>query len=50
MTVFEVVDKTSIEAAEETFHTFSELVRFLVSKFSSDLDKVRSIFRWVVII
>ena len=43
--VFEVVDATAIEVANDEYYTFASLVRSLVGRFTSDLEKVRSLFR-----
>ncbi len=47
MAVFEVVDEAARTAAKENYRTFTSLVRFLVGRCSSDLDKARAIFKWV---
>ena len=44
--VFEVVDATAIEASEQNYLTFATLVRALVGRFTSDLEKVRALFRY----
>ena len=44
--VFEVVDATAIEAAEQNYKTFAALVTALVGRFTSDLEKVRALFRY----
>ena len=43
--VFEVVDATAIEVANDEYYTFASLVRSLVGRFTSDLEKVRALFR-----
>jgi hypothetical protein len=45
--IFEVVDATAIEASEQNYTTFASLVRALVGRFTSDLEKVRALFRLV---
>jgi hypothetical protein len=45
MAVFEVVDEAARTAAKENYRTFTSLVRFLVGRCSSDLDKARAIFK-----
>lgn len=45
MNVFETVDETAKEAAQENYRTFSNLVRALVGRCASELDKARAIFR-----
>ena len=45
MAVFEVIDETAKTAATETYKTFSNLVRVLVGRCASELDKARAIFR-----
>jgi hypothetical protein len=45
MAVFEAVDETARTAARDNYRTFSSLVRFLVGRCSSDLDKARAIFK-----
>jgi hypothetical protein len=47
MAVFEVVDEAAKQAAKENYRTFTSLVRFLVGRCSSDLDKARAIFKLV---
>lgn len=43
--VFEVVDATAVEVANDDYLTFASLVRALVGRFTSDLEKVRALFR-----
>ena len=47
MSVFEVVDETAKKAAADEYHTFTALVRFLVGRCTSDLEKARAIFRFI---
>eukprot|EP00090_Calanus_glacialis_P005526 TRINITY_DN14284_c0_g1_i2.p1 TRINITY_DN14284_c0_g1~~TRINITY_DN14284_c0_g1_i2.p1 ORF type:complete len:1081 (-),score=244.64 TRINITY_DN14284_c0_g1_i2:1211-4453(-) len=47
MAVFEVIDETAKTAATETYKTFSNLVRVLVGRCASELDKARAIFRYI---
>jgi hypothetical protein len=47
MNVFETVDETAKEVAKTEYHTFSSLVRALVSRCTSELDKARAIFRFI---
>merc|ERR1712106_355977 len=47
MAVFEVIDETAKTAAEENYKTFSKLVRTLVGRCASELDKARAIFRYI---
>ena len=45
MNVFESVDENAKVAAGKEYHTFSSLVRALVGRCASELDKARAIFR-----
>ena len=47
MAVFEVLDETSKNAAKDNWKTFTKLVRHLVGRCSSDVDKARAIFRFI---
>lgn len=47
MAVFEVIDETAKTAAKDNYKTFSNLVRFLVGRCASELDKARAIFRYI---
>ena len=47
MAVFEVIDENAKNAAEDNWKTFSKLVRNLVGRCSSDVDKARAIFRFI---
>ena len=47
MSVFEVVDEDAKQAAKDEYHTFTALVRFLVGRCTSDIEKSRVIFRFV---
>lgn len=47
MSVFEVVDEDAKQAAKEEYHTFTALVRFLVGRCTSDVEKARAIFRFI---
>jgi len=47
MAVFEVIDETAKKAAAENYKTFSNLVRVLVGRCASELDKARAIFRYI---
>jgi len=47
MAVFEVIDETAKTAATENYSTFSNLVRVLVGRCASELDKARAIFRYI---
>ena len=47
MAVFEVIDETAKTAAKDNWKTFTKLVRFLVGRCSSDVDKARAIFRFI---
>ena len=42
MAVFEVIDETSKNAAKDNWKTFTKLVRHLVGRCSSDVDKARA--------
>ena len=43
--VFEVVDDDAIKVAEETYLSYTSLVRDLCGKCTSDIEKARSLFR-----
>ncbi len=43
--VFEVVDADAIRISEDTYLTYTSLVRDLVGKCTSDIEKARAIFR-----
>ena len=47
MAVFEVIDETSKNAAKDNWKTFTKLVRHLVGRCSSVVDKARAIFRFI---
>jgi len=47
MAVFEVIDETAKNAAKDNWKTFTKLVRHLVGRCSSDVDKARAIFRFI---
>ncbi|KAK2724749.1 hillarin-like isoform X2 [Artemia franciscana] len=47
--VFEEVDQIAITVAQEDQKTFTDLVRQLVGRCASDVEKARSIFRWITV-
>ena len=47
MAVFEVIDETAKNAAKANWKTFTKLVRHLVGRCASDVDKARAIFRFI---
>ncbi|KAK8738384.1 hypothetical protein OTU49_003839 [Cherax quadricarinatus] len=46
---FAEVDQLAIQVAQEDQKTFTDLVRMLVGQCSSDVEKVRTIFRWITV-
>ena len=44
--VFEVVDADAIRISEDTYLTYTSLVRDLVGKCTSDIEKARALFRY----
>lgn len=46
---FEDVDKIAITVAQEDQKTFTDLVRQLVGRCTSDIEKARTIFRWITV-
>uniref|UniRef100_T1J1X0 Phosphatidic acid phosphatase type 2/haloperoxidase domain-containing protein n=1 Tax=Strigamia maritima TaxID=126957 RepID=T1J1X0_STRMM len=47
--VFSEFDTIAINVAQEDQKTFTDLVRMLISKCSSDVEKARTIFRWITV-
>ncbi|XP_040568871.1 hillarin [Lepeophtheirus salmonis] len=48
-TIFAEVDQRAISVAQEDQKTFTDLVRQLVAGCDSDVEKARSIFRWITV-
>ncbi|ROT79708.1 hypothetical protein C7M84_001572 [Penaeus vannamei] len=46
---FAQVDQLAIQVAQEDQKTFTDLVRMLVGHCSSDVEKARTIFRWITV-
>lgn len=46
---FEEVDRVAISVAQEDQKTFTDLVRQLVGRCTSDIEKARTIFRWITV-
>ncbi|KAJ6642775.1 Hillarin [Pseudolycoriella hygida] len=46
---FEEVDRIAISVAQEDQKTFTDLVRQLVGRCTSDIEKARTIFRWITV-
>ncbi|XP_055379463.1 hillarin isoform X2 [Condylostylus longicornis] len=46
---FEDVDRIAISVAQEDQKTFTDLVRQLVGRSTSDIEKARTIFRWITV-
>ncbi|XP_023315119.1 hillarin [Trichogramma pretiosum] len=46
---FADIDEIAITVAQEDQKTFTDLVRQLVSKCGSDIEKARTIFRWITV-
>lgn len=46
---FSVVDQIAISVAQEDQKSFTDLVRQLVGKCVSDIEKARTIFRWITV-
>lgn len=46
---FAEVDQLAIQVAQEDQKTFTDLVRMLVGHCSSDVEKARTIFRWITV-
>ncbi|XP_047740561.1 hillarin-like [Hyalella azteca] len=46
---FAEVDQLAIQVAQEDQKTFTDLVRLLVGQCSSDVEKARTIFRWITV-
>lgn len=46
---FAEVDQLAIQVAQEDQKTFTDLVRMLVGHCASDVEKVRTIFRWITV-
>ncbi|RWS15226.1 kyphoscoliosis peptidase-like protein [Dinothrombium tinctorium] len=47
--VFHEIDEIAITVAREDQQTFTDLVRLLISKCNSDIEKARVIFRWITV-
>lgn len=48
-TEFAEVDQIAISVAQEDQKTFTDLVRQLVGRCGSDIEKARTIFRWITV-
>lgn len=46
---FEEVDRIAISVAQEDQKTFTDLVRQLTGRCTSDIEKARTIFRWITV-
>lgn len=46
---FQEVDQIAISVAQEDQKTFTDLVRQLVGRCTSDIEKARTIFRWITV-
>ncbi|VVC42020.1 Transglutaminase-like,Zinc finger, LIM-type [Cinara cedri] len=46
---FAHIDQIAISVAQEDQKTFTDLVRMLVGKCGSDIEKARTIFRWITV-
>ncbi|KAL5242945.1 hypothetical protein ACI65C_010355 [Semiaphis heraclei] len=46
---FAHIDQIAISVAQEEQKTFTDLVRMLVGKCGSDIEKARTIFRWITV-
>ncbi|KAH8301446.1 hypothetical protein KR059_003368 [Drosophila kikkawai] len=46
---FEDVDRIAISVAQEDQKTFTDLVRQLVGRCTTDIEKARTIFRWITV-
>ncbi|KAL9699042.1 hypothetical protein quinque_002483 [Culex quinquefasciatus] len=46
---FQDVDQIAITVAQEDQKTFTDLVRMLVGRCTSDIEKARTIFRWITV-
>ncbi|GAB6027914.1 hypothetical protein CHUAL_002129 [Chamberlinius hualienensis] len=47
--VFSDLDQVAINVAQEDQKTFTDLVRMLVGRCTSDVEKARAIFRWITV-
>ncbi|XP_015782055.1 hillarin [Tetranychus urticae] len=47
--VFTHIDEVAINVAREDQHTFTDLVRLLISPCNNDIEKARAIFRWITV-
>jgi len=47
--VFADIDQIAISVAQEDQKTFTDLVRMLISRCTSDVEKARTIFRWITV-
>ncbi|XP_074593550.1 peptidase hillarin isoform X2 [Brevipalpus obovatus] len=47
--VFYHIDEVAINVAREDQHTFTDLVRLLISPCNNDIEKARAIFRWITV-
>uniref|UniRef100_A0A915CSK2 Uncharacterized protein n=1 Tax=Ditylenchus dipsaci TaxID=166011 RepID=A0A915CSK2_9BILA len=46
--VFEQIDQIAVSVAQSEVTTFTELIRTLTVGARSDVDKARSIYRWIL--
>ncbi|XP_060565893.1 hillarin-like [Ruditapes philippinarum] len=47
-TIFEQIDKQAIELSNRDYNTYTDLVRDLTRGCSTELEKVRALFRWII--
>lgn len=47
--VFADIDQIAISVAQEDQKTFTDLVRMLIGRCTSDVEKARTIFRWITV-
>ncbi|XP_037086909.1 hillarin-like [Pollicipes pollicipes] len=47
--VFSEVDQLAIQVAQEDQKTFTDLIRQLLGNYASDVEKARTIFRWITV-
>lgn len=47
-TIFEQIDKRSVELANRDYSTYTDLVRDLTRDCTTELEKTRALFRWII--
>uniref|UniRef100_A0A183CBM4 LIM zinc-binding domain-containing protein n=1 Tax=Globodera pallida TaxID=36090 RepID=A0A183CBM4_GLOPA len=47
--VFQQIDQVAVSVANQDLHSFTELIRTLISGARSDVDKARAIYRWITV-